>query len=229
MIITIDGPTGSGKSTAARGLAERLNFYCLSSGFLYRALAYILLKHFGYTKEDLYKASKNDIQQALDPKKFKYEMSTKNCGLVIFSKENITSFLKSEEVSQGASIIAINKFVRQKLTDLQRELAKNKNFILEGRDSGSVVFNDADVKFYLTAELGERAKRWQNLQKMRGEEISFEEAKKQVKERDTRDQEREVSPLIIPEHAIIIDNTYLTQTETVDNMISSIKKQSTSF
>lgn len=225
MIITIDGPTGSGKSSAARGLAERLNFYCLSSGFLYRALAYVLLNHFGYTKETLSNATEEDISKALDPNNFKYEMSVQSCGVVTFKGHDITGFLKSDVVSQGASIIATNELVRQKLTDLQRALAKNKDFILEGRDSGSVVFNDADVKFYLTAELGKRAERWQEVQKKRGEEITFQQAKEHIKERDTRDQEREISPLIIPKEAIVLDNSYLNQTETLDAMIDVINKK----
>lgn len=222
MIITIDGPTGSGKSSAARGLAEKLNFYCMSSGSLYRALAYILLHNFDYTKQTLENPNTKDIEKALESNKFIYELDTQDCGNVFYDGKNLTPYLKSELVSQGASIIATNSNVRQLLTALQRSLAKNKNLILEGRDSGSVVFDNADVKFYLTAEFGERAQRWQEVQKKRGDEITFEQAKEQIKERDTRDQERKISPLIIPKDAIIIDNTRLNKEQTIQEMLKHI-------
>ncbi len=224
MIITIDGPTGSGKSSASRGIAEKLNYYCLSSGRIYRALAYVLINHFGYTKETIDKPKIQDLQAALDSKKFDYQLAKDGCGTIFYDGKDITPFLKSDLISQGASIVSTNKEVRELLSALQRTLAEGINFILEGRDSGSVVFDNADVKFYLTAELGIRTKRWQEVQKKRGDTITFQEAKAHINERDKRDQEREISPLIIPKDAIIIDNSYLDQQQTVDKMLSYILK-----
>lgn len=223
MIITIDGPTGSGKSSAARGLALILNYYCLSSGSLYRALAYILIHNFDYTLEQLEHPLEKDIRQALDPKKCIYHLEKDSCGWISYEKKDITPFLKTDTIAQGASIIATNKDVRDKLSVLQRTLAQGKNIVLEGRDSGSVVFENADVKFYITAEFGQRAQRWQHVQKKRGEQITFEQAKEHIKERDHRDQNREIAPLIIPKDSIVIDNTHLSLEQTIEKMLEYVQ------
>jgi CMP/dCMP kinase len=220
MIITIDGPTASGKSSAAKELAKQLGFHCLSSGALFRALAYILIDKFGNSVEYLSHPKVEDINAALDPKQFEYRIDDDNCGTVWFDNENITPYLKSVEISQGASILATHKIVRNKLDDLERSLVDHYNIVVEGRDIGSVVFPNADRKFYITASLNERSKRWQQVQKKLGKDFTLAYAKAHIEERDKRDQEREIAPLVIPENAIVIDNTHLDLQGTVDIIMS---------
>ncbi|MGE0206546.1 MAG: (d)CMP kinase [Candidatus Babeliales bacterium] len=224
MIITIDGPTASGKSSVAQKLAKDLNFYCLSSGYLYRALAYILLNFYGYSKETLEHLNADDIRDALDPQKFQYCLDQTNCGKVIYGNQDITPFLKSDLVSQGASIIAANKDVRDALNLMQRECIKQRDVVVEGRDSGSVVFDAAEIKFYLTAALAERARRLQELQKSYGNAITLKDAEAQIEERDTRDQERDIAPLTIPKNAYVVDNSNLTLDQTVSTMLNHVKQ-----
>jgi CMP/dCMP kinase len=225
MIITIDGPTASGKSSVAQGLAKKLGFHCLSSGMLYRALAYILIEYFGYSLEKVSNPNVQNIYAALDSRRFSYTIDIQGCGQVSFDGKDITPFLKSESISQASSIMATNKGVRDTLDALQRTLAQQFDIVTEGRDMGSVVFPHADVKFFLTASLDERARRWQDVQKKLGAVISLDEAKRQIQERDTRDRERPIAPLIIPKDAIIIDNTHLSLAQTTDLMMKYITKR----
>ncbi len=225
MIITIDGPTASGKSSAARELAKRLGFHCLSSGSLYRALAYILTEKFGNSLEYLTNPKVEDINVTLDPRRFEYRIDREGCGTVWFDGEDITPYLKSNEISHGASILGTHRVVRYALNALQRLLTKDFDIVVEGRDMGSEVFPHADTKFFLTASLNERAKRWQQVQKKRDVSLSVQEAKTLIQERDTRDREREIAPLIIPKDAIVIDNSDLNLEKTVYVMMEYIKTQ----
>lgn len=223
MIITIDGPTASGKSSAAKELAKRLGFHCLSSGSLFRALAYILIEKFGKSAEYLTDPKVEDIDTALDPRRFEYRIDQDGCGSVWFDGEDITSYLKSNEISQGASILGTNMTVRYALNALQQLLTKDYDIVVEGRDMGSVVFPHADRKFFLTASLDERAKRWQRVQKKRGETFSLDDTRAHIQERDTRDRERAIAPLIIPKDAIVIDNSNLDLQGTIEAMMPYLK------
>ncbi|MEX0940520.1 MAG: (d)CMP kinase [Candidatus Babeliales bacterium] len=224
MIITIDGPTASGKSTASRLLADRLHIHCLSSGALYRGLAYILINIFNYSQEALYNPATNDVDMALDPRHFLYKLDGNGCGTVWFDNQNITSFLKTNEISHAASILATHQSVRDTLTTLQRLLAQQYDLVLEGRDAGSVVFPQATSKFFLTADIDTRARRWQQVQNKLGIIIDFNEARQHIQERDARDRNREIAPLIIPEDALIIDNSNLTIEKTIQIMIEYIEQ-----
>jgi cytidylate kinase len=222
VIITIDGPTASGKSSVAFQLAHQLKFYCLSSGLLYRALACVLLHDYQYSLEDLQQIDQEDIKKALE--KIEYILEEKGCGTLYYEGKPLKN-LKSDLVSQGSSIIATNAFVRSALKALQRSLAQNKNMVIEGRDAGSVVFKTADIKFYLTASIEARAQRWRQVQEKRGEIISLQDAKKHIQERDMRDQERAIDPLVIPHGAVIIDNSAMNLAQTLDAMMEYIKKR----
>ena len=224
MIVTIDGPTVSGKSTVARALANKLGFYCLSSGLLYRALAYILLYKFGYKPDELYTPLPEDIQSATDSDRFVYTYDKTQCGTVMFDGEDITSNLKKTEVAHCASVLGTNIVVRDKLRHVQHELAKKHDMIVEGRDSGSVIFPDADVKFYLTAPIEVRAQRWQADKKRHETIFSLQEAISVISERDQRDKERKIAPLVIPNGAIIIDSATMNLEQTVKGMLDHIKK-----
>ncbi len=216
MIITIDGPTASGKSSVGRMLAKKLGYYYLYSGLLYRALAYLLKHEYGYDEENLTNPGADDIAQVLDSKRFVYCYSDKNPEQVFFDGRDITPELKDRSVDRAASILSTNLAVREYLNELQRAIAKQVDVVVDGRDSGSVVFAHADYKFFLTASEQERAKRWREQQEKLGNSMTLEQAVEFIKERDSRDSHREHAPLRVPQGAHSIDNTGMTLQETLE-------------
>lgn len=176
MIITIDGPAASGKSTAARLLAKHLGYYYLNSGMLYRALSYLLLEN-GYTLETIANHSESDIKQYLDPQHLVYVSDDQTNAHIYFDNKEITQYLKNERIDQAASVVSTNKVVRDYLLSFQRQLASTHDVIVEGRDSGTVVFPQAEIKFFLTASLDVRAERWRKELEEKGEKVSVVEAK----------------------------------------------------
>ena len=206
MIITIDGPTASGKSTVAVELAHKLGYYYLNTGFLYRAISYLLMSKYGYTVPELAHPKETDIKEILDPARFQYTYQNGQAG-VSYDGVVITPFLKTKENDQASSIVSGNPMVSEALLDYQRHFTKNYNVVAEGRDTGTVVFPQADIKIFLTAALEERAKRWQQMQHAKGAEYTLEQSIAQVRERDERDSSRDIAPLAVPAGATVIDNT----------------------
>lgn len=207
MIITIDGPTASGKSTMAKILAKELGYYYLYSGMLFRALGYLLVTDAHYTEQMLQQAKKEDIDCYTDPVRLRYAYTEKGEVSISFEGRDITHYLKDAHIDRCASIIGTQSYVREKLLHMQRVIGKTYNLIVDGRDSGSAVFPDADVKFFLTAEVSERARRWQIMQEQKGQRYTLEQALSEIEERDVRDTTRACDPLQIPKDAIIIDST----------------------
>lgn len=225
MIITIDGPTASGKSTIARSLAQQLGFYYVATGMLYRALAYILTTTYHYTKQDLQHPDMNVVQSCLQADRLVYKYDPVKGALITFEGVDITSQLKTPLIDEYSSIISAHEKVRERMVALQRILANHYDVIVEGRDCGSVVFPNADVKFFVTATLTVRAERWRFDQVAKGNKVSFEQAFQMVKERDFRDEQRAASPLIIPDGAVVVDNSYLSKEQTLAYMLEVIKKK----
>lgn len=225
MIITIDGPTASGKSTAARKLSKKLGFRCLSSGSIYRAVAYLLIEECGYTQERLIDPQENDIRLILDDDRLRCGTQPNDCGITLFDGHDVTRFLKTEKISQAASIIATNKMVRGAINALLRRLADNYDLVAEGRDMGSVVFAHADIKFFLTASVEVRAHRWQKVQEKTGHLISMQEAKKQIESRDERDSKRIIAPLIVAPGAIVIDTSSLSIEQVIDSLYAFVQEK----
>jgi cytidylate kinase len=221
MIITIDGPTASGKSSVARALAKLLNYHCLSSGLLYRGLAYILVNKCGYTEQNLYDPRKHDIDKALCALQFVYPEGAE-CGLVLIDGKDVSADLKTSIIDKYASVVATSSLVRHVLDDLQRTIADNRNIVAEGRDMGTVVFPFADIKFFLTASPEIRAQRWQADQHKKNNTVSVQEALRIIQERDTRDSQRSIAPLAIAKDAIVIDNSSMTVPQTVHKMMEYI-------
>lgn len=221
MIITIDGPAASGKSSAAQLLAQQIGFIFLSSGMIYRALAYILARTYGFTLQQLPAVDTTLLMTVLNQQDFKY---TYDCATgkasVTFKGEDITPFLKEEWVDTAASVVSVNPNVREQLTAFQRAFALQHNVVVEGRDAGSVVFPHAQKKIFLTASSAVRALRWQSEQIKKGNTVSLHDALHILQERDQRDQQRNVAPLIIPQDALVIDNSQLTLQETVQRLKS---------
>lgn len=215
MIITIDGPAASGKSTVARRLACELSCYYLYSGLLYRAMAYLLVKHYGYTREQLAAPVEAHIHEILASGRFCYRYTPEQGAQIFFDGADCTPWLKTHEIDDVASISSTAIVVREAVLRLQRDLAHNYDLVADGRDCGTVVFPEAQHKFFLTASPQIRAQRWHRDQQRLGKQLTFDEALAAVVERDERDTKRALCPLVIPQRAHVIDNSDLTMEETV--------------
>ncbi|MBR0423526.1 MAG: (d)CMP kinase [Clostridia bacterium] len=220
--VAIDGPSGSGKSTISKLLAKKLGFLTLDTGALYRAVAYYFLKNnIDYkTNEEVIKNLKNiDISVCHD----------KNVQLIYLNGEDITNFIRTPEVSSAASNISAIPEVREFLINIQRDFAKTHNVIMDGRDIGTIILPNANVKFFLTASPENRAKRRYNqlIKKNPNEKIKLEDIINSMNNRDFNDSNRKISPLTPAKDAIIIDNSSLSLKETVDAFLSAIKERAT--
>lgn len=224
MIITIDGPASSGKSTVAHAIARARNLYYLNSGLLYRALAYLLLHKRTYTTQELRVPHKTDIAAFTDPKRLKYTYESNRGPLLTFDGQDITPFLKDPDVDNASSLISQDPRVRDRIYDLQHAIAEKYPLIIEGRDAGSVVFPQADYKLFLTASVDKRAERWRKQQAKKGRQYSIEQAIEHVTQRDERDEKRKIAPLIIPEGAIVVDNSALTKEQTLKEVLSFLNQ-----
>lgn len=242
MIITIDGPTASGKSTVARLLAEQLGFMYINSGFLFRGLAYMLLKKVSENSVNTRIGTKSgshsidllshnlplfdttELEKLMTEEQFHYRF-VKDKGPEVFVRhEHITSLLKTPEIDKAASVVALHPSVRQVLLEFQLELARNHDVVADGRDCGTVVFPHAEYKFFLTASVDVRAARWQREQELLGKKFMFEEAFRLVEERDNRDSQRSVAPLKPASDAYIIDSSNMTVQEVITEIIAVVRR-----
>jgi cytidylate kinase len=211
LLITIDGPAGAGKSTVCRDLARRLGYRYVDTGALYRGVAREA-KRSGIDPDD--EAIWHRFLPKLDLKLTVQNNETR----LISSGNDISDFIRGPEITALASRVSAIPLVRRYLLDVQRDLGKEKSAVFEGRDMGTVVFPDADVKFYLVASSRERAKRRWLEMKNRGEEADFETVFEQMQKRDERDRNRDTSPLKAAKDAIRIDSTGLGVREVVEKM-----------
>lgn len=211
--IAIDGPAGAGKSTIAKLAAEKLGFLYVDTGAMYRAMALKCIRN-GVASSEEDKVSDICLGCDID---IKYENGEQN---VLLDGENVNSLIRTEEVSQMTSAISVYQKVREKLLLLQRNVAKNNNVIMDGRDIGSNVLKDADVKIYLTASVQTRAKRRYAEQKEKGMDVSLADIEKDIEERDYRDMHREIAPLVVAENATIIDSSDMTIEQVTDKIVN---------
>ena len=201
-VITVDGPSGSGKGTVCRLLAEKLGWDVLDSGAIYRVLSLAALHHqIALDNEEALVplAANLDVQFLID--------SDTNAGKIILEGEDVTTTIRNEEVGAAASKVAALPRVREALLRRQRAFRTENGLIADGRDMGTVVFPDAPLKIFLTASAEERAKRRYNELLERGDTVSYASVLSNVVERDTIDTTREDSPLVKAHDAIEIDNT----------------------
>ena len=207
MIVTIDGPAGAGKSSAARALARRLGFEFLDTGAMYRAVALAALR----AGLDLH-----------DQPGLARLLGTLNIdmppGRVLLNGEDVTTAIRTREVTAATSPVADSKVVRQHLVGLQRAIAAGRNMVAEGRDQGTVVFPDAVCKFFLVADPEERARRRQRELEARHEPVDFAALLAAILERDRRDAARDIAPMRPADDAILLDTTRLSLDEVVDRM-----------
>jgi CMP/dCMP kinase len=223
MIITLDGPVASGKSTVARLLAEQLGYTYLNSGLLFRALAYLYLRDKQYTLDALPTINVHGIEKCINEGHLHYTYTHEYGAQIILYDTDITSLLKNPLIDQGASIISTHPGVRQALLMYQRSFAQGKDIVVDGRDSGTVVFPEAQYKFYLTASVEVRAQRWQRDQQAKGNDKDLEECIAFIQERDTRDSTRSIAPLKPAADALIIDTSTLTLQDVVGLITTIIR------
>ena len=216
LVVAIDGPAGAGKSTIAKALANKLNIAYFSTGAMYRALALKCI-NLGLKATD-----ENDANWIAENTSvsLKYENGKQ---YVLLDGEDVTNKLYSDEVSSGASQISVHKIIREKMVEIQRQVASSQSVLMDGRDIGSVVLPNADYKFYLDADVEVRAKRRFDELVSKGENVTFDEVLNDMKERDHRDKTREISPLVICKDAIVIDCSNLGIEEVVNEFLKYIK------
>jgi CMP/dCMP kinase len=209
--VAIDGPAGAGKSTIAKMLAKKLNFVYIDTGAMYRAITYKALKlHIDLEDENEY--------QFLDSTQIRLTEDNR----VLIDGEDVTKEIRERDVTNHVSVVSSLKIVREKLVNLQRELAKKTNVIMDGRDIGSHVLTDAQVKIYLTASVDERAKRryLELLETKPHQEVDYEKLKEEINRRDYLDSNRDLNPLKQAEDALLVD----TSNYTIDEVINKLSE-----
>lgn len=211
--IAIDGPAGAGKSTIARKLAAELGYIYVDTGAMYRAMAYYFLqKGIDAQDEDRIAKAAADVEISIV-----YQDGTQ---CVILNGENVNHVIRTEEVGKMASATSKYPVVRTKLVELQRELAKTSDVIMDGRDIGTVVLPDADVKIYLTASSKVRAQRRYDELTEKGIECDFDTIEKDIIDRDYQDMHRKTAPLKQAEDAVLLDSSELT----IDGVVAEMKR-----
>ncbi len=219
MIIAIDGPAGSGKSTIAKMIARELGFTYIDTGAMYRAVA-LKIKRLGINPDD-----PEAVLEVL--KNTEIDLRPSEEGIKIFlDGEDVSDRIRTEEIGKIASKIARHRKVREILVQMQRELGKRaKDAVIEGRDTGTVIFPDADIKFFLTASAEVRAERRYRELKEKGLNVNYDRILREVKERDRLDKTRKESPLKPAEDAVIIDTSDKDIDQVFRQLIDIIKKR----
>ncbi|MEE9431140.1 MAG: (d)CMP kinase [Melioribacteraceae bacterium] len=219
IIVAMDGPAASGKSTLAKDLADKLGYLLVDTGAMYRAITYYALENNIVDNEEKLLAKLGELKLELE---YKNKLTR-----VFLNGAEITEEIRTPAVNAKVSDISKIKEVRTEMVKLQREMANNKNLVVEGRDTTTVVFPNADLKIFLIADVKERARRRYLEYQAKGENVTLEEVEASIKNRDTIDSTRSVSPLKKAEDAIEIDTTNMTIEEEVNKIaarVNSIKK-----
>jgi cytidylate kinase len=214
VVITIDGPAGAGKSTVARLLARRLGYRYLETGAMYRAVAWALYRAGVRSERD------ERVPSLMESLTIDLQVN----GRILVDGEDVTDSLREPGMDQWASRLSQVPEVRELLTRLQRGMARRGGVVLEGRDTGSVVMPDADVKFYLDATLEERARRRLRDLEARGETAPLQDLMRELGERDRADRERKLAPLLRPDDAHEIDSTTMTIEDVVEFMGKEVER-----
>lgn len=214
--IAIDGPAGSGKSTVAKILSEKLGIIYVDTGAMYRTVAYYCSKNAISTNDG------EAVCSALNNIKMDIKM-TNGIQHMILNGEDVTGLIRTAEIGQGASDVGVFVPVRDKLVEMQQEFAKKTSVVMDGRDIGTVVLPEAEIKIYLNADVEERAKRRLKDFAALGKTDTLEEVIEQIKIRDHNDMTREYNPLKKADDAIEIDTTGMTIDEVVKNVLDIVK------
>ena len=215
LTIAMDGPAGSGKSTIAQRLAEKLDYLYLNSGSMYRAMTLLSLREEG--------ASTDVSMLTKLAKSCRIDFSD-NGKVTLLNGEDVSDVLRTPEIDRAIVDIAQVPEVRHEMVKQQRRIGENGGIIVEGRDVTTVVFPDADLKFYINASVEERAKRRYAEQKAQGIETTLKQVEKEIRDRDQMDESREHSPLRAAEDAIVVDTTSMTINQAVDFVLNRVEE-----
>ncbi len=216
--IAIDGPAGAGKTTTAKLVAKALGLIPVDTGAMYRAVALAVVRQ-GINPEDQEQVEK--LVKTLTIRQVIIDDEVRT----YLNDEDVSEEIRTPEVSRVVSVVSAYPFVRSKMVELQRKMAEEGGVVIEGRDIGTVVLPDADVKVFMEASPEERAKRRLKELKEKGIEASYEEILQEIKKRDEMDANRSHSPLKIPENALILDTTNLSVKEQVDLILKEVKRR----
>ena len=219
--IAIDGPAGAGKSTIAKRLAKELGYHYVDTGAIYRTVAYFL---------DLWGVSPKDIDgvsRYIDELTINIEYDEEGTQHMIMNGMDVTGEIRTQEISQKASLVSAHAIVRDMLLDMQRDVAKQYNVIMDGRDIGSVVLPRADVKIFLTASAEVRAKRRTDELIAKGQKANYEQILKEIQQRDYQDTHREVAPLKMCRDSVKLDTSELDIEQVIAEMKAIIGKKIT--
>ena len=218
--IAIDGPAGAGKSTIARRVAKELSFIYVDTGAMYRAMALYLLR------KEVNRDDTEQIGNICQDAEISIEYQNGE-QIVLLNGENVNSYLRTEEVGNMASVSSAVPRVREKLLSLQRKLAKDMSVVMDGRDIGTTILPDADVKIYLTASSLTRARRRYLELQEKGTVCNLDDIQKDIEERDQRDMNREISPLRQAKDAVLVDSSNLTIQQVVDRILQIFRSKTT--
>lgn len=220
--IAIDGFSSTGKSTLAKELAKALNYVYVDTGAMYRAVALFAMRK-NYISEDVF--DKESLIASLPSIRLEFKFNQAlGFGEMYLNDENVEKQIRTIEVSSFVSKIAEISAVRSKLVEQQQQMGKNKEIVMDGRDIGTVVFPDAELKIFMTASASTRAQRRFDELMQKGDDVSYEAVLKNVEERDYIDTHRADSPLIIAEDAVEIDNSHLTREEQFDIVLALVNE-----
>lgn len=218
MRIAIDGPAAAGKSTVAKKIAKKLKYTYIDTGAMYRTITLAALnRKVDYEDENALKDIANEVTITFE--------NDEEGQKVFLNNVDVTKEIRNKEVTNNVSIVAKHRSVRTILVNKQRELAKNGNVVMDGRDIGTFVLPDAEVKIFLVASVEERAMRRHKENLLNGFESDLEQLKEEIRERDRIDSEREMAPLVKAEDAIEVDTTNMTIDEVVEYILSIVKEK----
>ena len=215
LIVAIDGPAGSGTGTITKQVGERLGLINIDTGAMFRCVTLNMLQ------EGIEIEEENRIKEMLN----EIKIDLKENEQVFLNGQEVTKRIRESDINQFISPVSMLPMVREKLLDLQRKMVQGKNIIMEGRDIGTVVFPNADVKIYLDASPEERARRRVQQNQEKGIMTSYEEVLKSIKERDQKDSTRKIAPLRKAEDAIYMDSTNMTIDEVTDTIVEIVKQK----
>ncbi|MBH30776.1 MAG: cytidylate kinase [Candidatus Marinimicrobia bacterium] len=216
MIVAIDGPAGSGKSTTSRRVADRLGFLYLDTGAMYRAATLAVLSDSANLKDD------EGIGASAESMEIDFDRS--GCRIFLNGLD-VSRDIRSQEVTDAVSTVSAFAIVRERMVDLQRKIAGNRDAVVEGRDIGTVVFPNANCKFFIVADVTERAKRRKKDLAELGIELTVEQIVEDLKRRDKLDSSRPISPLQRADDAVEIDTTDMTMDEQVDLIVTNVRER----
>ncbi len=218
IIIAIDGPAGAGKSTVAKALANELDCLYIDTGAMYRSVGVFAMEH------GVEVTNANEVEKILDD--IHMEVTLKEDGQhIIINGEDVNGKIRTPKASMAASSVAVIPKVREKLVEIQRKTANKRSVVMDGRDIGTYVLPDADIKLFLTASVQERAQRRHKELSEKGEKCSLTQVVSDIEKRDKQDSEREIAPLKMAKDCILVDTTGLNAEQSVEKIMEIIKER----